>query len=214
MPALELIRQLKASITSDYDILMNLPQPEKSKIMALYNDLNELEYSVYRYNELLKANLTKEAQDEANVIVQLQENLINNFNNTLANQTVNTGKINTDTSIKIQDILDFLQKHIKKVGTEQAVKDFQRGLNILNKYNKKSLIKFKQPVEEDGILGSQTYSCLSNICKNYSPMIIKKYITRGALNNVIFNTKNDKRINTDKKVINICNELQKEQINE
>ncbi len=31
------IRQLKASITNDYDALMNLPQGQKNEIMALYN---------------------------------------------------------------------------------------------------------------------------------------------------------------------------------
>lgn len=201
------IQQLKTSITNDYDALMNLPQEQKSKIMDLYNNLSEVEYSTYRYNELLKANLTKEAQAEANVITQLQENLINNFNNNTVKQVVKTGKTNMDASTSIQEVLDFLQNHIQKVGTQQAVKDFQRGLNILNKYNKKSPIEAKRPIDEDGILGNQTYTCLSNVCKNYTPRIIQKYVRRGAVNNVVFDTKNDKRVDTDKKAINICNNL-------
>lgn len=212
--ALSSIQQLKTSIINDYDALMNLPQEQKNEIMALYNNLNQLEYSVYRYNELLKAGLTDEASAEANVINQLTNNSNTTSQNNFVQKSVSKPINKADTNNNIQEVLDFLQKHIRKVGTEQAVKDFQRGLNILNKYNKKSLIESKQPVEEDGILGNQTYSCLSNICRNYSPMIIKKYITRGAVNNAIFETKNDKRINTDKKVINICNELQKERINE
>lgn len=207
------IQQLNSSITKDYKTLMNLPQEQKSKLIVLYNDLNELEYSVYRYNELLKADLTKEAQAEANVITKLQENLINNFNNVPVKQVVKTGKTDTDTSATIQEVLDFLQKHIKKVGTEQAVKDFQRGLNILNRYNKKSPIEAKRPIEEDGILGNQTYSCLESICQKYTPRVVQKYLRRGAINNAVFDTKNDKRINTDKKVFNICENLSKEKIN-
>lgn len=213
VPALELIRQLKSSTTSDYDTLMNLPQEQKGKIMGLYNDLNELECSVYRYNELLKADLIKEAQAEANVITKLQENLINNFNNTTAMQVAKTVKTNTDASSNVQSVLDFLQKHIRKVGTEQAVKDFQRGLNILNKYNKKSPIEAKRPIDEDGVLGNQTYSCLENACKYYPPIVLRKYIKRGAVNNAVFDTKNDCRIDTDKKVLNICKNLSKEESN-
>ncbi len=212
-PALESIRQLKALITSDYDSLMDLPQEQKSKIMALYNDLNELEYSAYRYNELLKADLIKETQAEANVINKLQENLINNFNNTSVKQVAKPVKTNTDANTNIQSVLDFLQKHIRKVGTEQAVKDFQRGLNILNKYNKKSPIEAKRPIEEDGILGNQTYACLENICQKYTPQIVQKYVRRGAVNNAIFDTKNDGRIDTDKKVLNIYKNLAKEKTN-
>lgn len=213
MPALGLIRQLKSSITNDYDTLMNLPQEQKSNIMTLYNDLNELEYAVYRYNELLKADLTKEAQAEANVITKLQENLINNFNNTPVKQVAKAVKTKTDASSNIQEVLDFLQKHIRKVGTEQAVKDFQRGLNILNKYNKKSPIEAKRPIDEDGILGNQTYSCLENVCQKYTPQIVQKYVRRGAVNNAIFDTKNDGRIDTDKRVLNIYKNLSKEKTN-
>lgn len=206
------IQQLKSSIIGEYDTLMNLPQEQKGKIMALYNDLNELEYSVYRYNELLKVDLAKEAQVEANIIIQLSEKLITNFNSNIVNKPVILSKTNTTLNAgnNIQEVLDFLQKHIRKVGTEQAVKDLQRGLNILNGYNKKSLIEAKRPIEEDGILGNQTYSCLENVCKYYPPIVLRKYIKRGAVNNAVFDTKNDRRIDTDKKVLNICNNLSKE----
>jgi hypothetical protein len=205
------IRQLKSSITNDYDALMNLPQGPKNEIMELYNNLNQLECSVYRYNELLKSGLTDEASVEAQVINQLTNNLNTNSQNNLTQKTTRKTINNTDNNI--QEVLDFLQKHIKKVGTEQAVKDLQRGLNILNGYNKKSLIEAKRPIEEDGILGNQTYSCLENVCKYYSPIVLRKYIKRGAVNNAVFDTKNDRRIDTDKKVLNICNNLSKEETN-
>ncbi|MDD3437720.1 MAG: hypothetical protein PHC64_11265, partial [Candidatus Gastranaerophilales bacterium] len=155
----------------------------------------------------------KEAQAEANVITQLQGNLINNFNNNPVKKVAKIGKTNTDTSTNVQEVLNFLQKHIRKVGTEQAVKDFQRGLNILNKYNKKSPIEAKRPIDEDGILGNQTYACLENVCKYYPPIVLRKYIKRGAVNNAVFDTKNDGRIDTDKKVLNICKNLSREGAN-
>ena len=209
---LDSIQQLKSSITKDYDALMNLSQEQKNEIMALYNNLNQLECSVYRYNELLKAGLTDEATAEANVINQLTNNSSTNSQSNFVQKPVSKPINKADTN-NIQEVLDFLQKHIKKVGTEQAVKDLQRGLNILNGYNKKSLIEAKRPIEEDGILGNQTYSCLENVCKYYLPIVLRKYIKRGAVNNAVFDTKNDNRIDTDKKVLNICNNLSKEETN-
>lgn len=113
----------------------------------------------------------------------------------------------------IKEVFNFLQKYSRKVGSKQAVKDFQRGLNILNKYNKKSLIEARRPIEEDGIFGCQTYACLENICQKYTSQIIQKYIRRGAVNNAIFDTKNNARIDTDKTVLNIYKHLSKEKAN-
>lgn len=207
------IRQLKSSITNNYDALVNLPQEQTNEIMALYNNLNQLECSAYRYNELLKAGLIDEATAETNVINQLTSNSSTNSQNNFVQKPVSKPINKADTNNNIQKVLDFLQKHIRKVGTEQAVKDFQRGLNILNGYNKKSLIEAKRPIEEDGILGNQTYSCLENVCKYYPPIVLRKYIKRGAVNNAVFDTKNDNRIDTDKKVLNICKNLSKEEAN-
>lgn len=173
------IQQLKSSITNDYDTLMNLPQEQKNEIMALYNNLNQLECLVYRYNELLKSGLTDEATAEANVINQLTNNSNTNSQNYFVQKPVSKHINKADTNNNIQEVLDFLQKHIKKVGTEQAVKDFQRGLNILNKYNKKSPIEAKRPIDEDGVLGNQTYSCLENICQKYTPQIVQKEAKSG-----------------------------------
>ena len=38
-----------------------------------------------------------------------------------------------------QEVVEFFKKHVGKVGTEQAVKDLQKAINMLNKneYHKK-----------------------------------------------------------------------------
>ena len=43
--------------------------------------------------------------------------------------------------VKIRQVMDFMRKHIQRVGTEQAIKDFQYGLNILNMKRKNSSIE-------------------------------------------------------------------------
>jgi len=91
---------------------------------------------------------------------------------------------------KMQEIIDFIKPHITSVGLKQAAKDFRRGLYLLNKGRKKS-------------------PSFLNACKNYSPRIIKKYIKKGIQNNIIFGTKNDKRVNTKQLMDAICKNLER-----
>ena len=50
---------------------------------------------------------------------------------------------------------------------------------------------------------------LDYACKNHSLNILKKYILRGIMNNIIFDTKNKKEINTEKMVREIVGELRR-----
>ena len=61
-----------------------------------------------------------------------------------------------------------LLKHSACVGKNQAVKDLQRGLNILNKNRRNSPIEEKNILIEDGLYGRKTEATLQNICKNYN----------------------------------------------
>lgn len=108
---------------------------------------------------------------------------------------------------KNQEIVKFLKKHAENVGTIQAIKDFQKGMNLLNKGKKISPLKEKHPLKEDGHLGKKTFACLCSLNKNYPLNLIKKYIRRGAINNLIFKTKNDNRIDTEKEVNKIYSNL-------
>ena len=118
----------------------------------------------------------------------------------------NIKKINS----KIEQIILFLDNHAKIVGHEQAIKDLQIGLSLLNKNRRNSPINAKNILKDDGDYGQKTYACLCDVCKNYSLESIKKYIELGAKNNIIFNTKNDSKIDTKKlinKVIQNLNEF-------
>ncbi len=112
---------------------------------------------------------------------------------------------------KVQEIAEFFKKHVEKVGEKQAVRDLQKAMNMLNKGKKDSLIEEKQPLKEDGNLGEKTYACISYICKHYSARLINKFIRRAAINNIIFDTKNDKRTKTEKKVKIIFENLKTEE---
>ncbi len=112
-----------------------------------------------------------------------------------------------ENDFKIKLIMQFLNKHINRVGYKQAIKDLQYGLNIMNRKRKIfSDEKFKQ-IPEDGDFGVKTYSCLLNLCKYAKPEIIFRNIKKAAITNAVFDTKNDRRINTEKRIENINNDL-------
>ena len=93
------------------------------------------------------------------------------------------------------------------MGNEQTILDFQVGLNLLNNYKKESLIDSKIQLIEDSDFGEKTYSALFDVLQNYPLEVVKQYIKLGAANNAIWATKNNPKINTDKKVENITLKL-------
>lgn len=85
--------------------------------------------------------------------------------------------------------------------------DFQVGLNLLNGYKKDSFIDAKIQIEEDSDFGEKTFLALLDVLKNYPVDVVKKFIKLGAINNEIWNTKNNKNINTDIEVETITQKL-------
>lgn len=110
---------------------------------------------------------------------------------------------------RISEINNFINSHKYYVDETQAIKDLQKGLNILNKNRKNSPIECKNTLLEDGIYGDKTNATLYDACLNYPTRIIKKCIFKAIINNVIFGTKNENKINTEnllKKFIKLIKE--------
>ena len=105
---------------------------------------------------------------------------------------------NQTSSEKIEEILDFIRFIAQKLDEKQAIIALQTGLSLLNKNRKDCIIEAKNALKEDGIYGEKTKASLCEACKNYNSRVIKKYILKGVLNNIIFNTKNEVKINTHK----------------
>ena len=99
-----------------------------------------------------------------------------------------------------KDIADFIKDHVLSVGKEQAVKDFQCGLNFLHKDLVESL-------KEDGNFGEKTFKAFYDIFKHYDISIIKNAIRKGAISNTLIDTSSDKNIDTKALVNQIHNNL-------
>lgn len=104
---------------------------------------------------------------------------------------------------KFCEIADFIRGHIISVGKEQAVKDFQAGINFLH-------IDLKEFIKEDGDFGENTFRAFFDICNFYELEVIKESIRKGALSNAVIETTSDSAANTDFLVHNIQNNLKRE----
>ena len=129
---------------------------------------------------LIKGELTN-----AKILYATKEELIERLNNQSTNE-------------KIEEILDFIRFIAQKLDEKRAIIALQTGLSLLNKNRKDCAIKAKNALKEDGIFGNKTKVSLYEACKNYNSRVIKKYILKGVLNNIIFNTKNETNIDTQK----------------
>ena len=109
--------------------------------------------------------------------------------------------------LRFKKVVKFVDEHIKNVGYEQAVKDLQVGLTILNGCQRNSPCECKNALKYDGIFGDKTKATLNDACKNYSVNIIEKYIIKGIENNIIFDTKNRKNTDTERLMEETCLKL-------
>jgi len=193
------MEQWAKSITDDYENILKFSKLLKNRIMHNHGLLKEMSSCTCRYNHLHKARLMDGAKQELNRLFDLMDDF--------KGASLKREKVNVDSDYALQELKKFTNNHVQKVGMEQAVKDFQFGMNLLNKNKKESVIASKRQLKEDGDFGEKTLACFCDACKNYSPRVIKKYIRLGAIANVVFNTKNNSRINTDKLVCTICENL-------
>lgn len=108
---------------------------------------------------------------------------------------------------KVSELSDFISQYVKEAGKEQAILDFQAGLNLLNGYKKSSSVEAKIKLEEDSDFGEKTFAALFNVFKNYPVDVVKKFVKLGAINNRIWNTKNNKSIDTDSEVEKVTDKL-------
>jgi hypothetical protein len=192
------VEQWAKSIADDYENIAKLPKIIKNRIMRTYGALSEMNDCIDRYNHLHKAGFINDAEKEAQRLFSLVDEI---------KAPTKRAKACVDVDFAIQELKKFTQSHVEKVGMMQAVKDFQVGMNLLNKGRKNSATSSKRQLVEDGDFGEKTLACFCDVCKNYSPRVIKKYIKRGAVKNAIFGTKDNPQIDTDMLVRTICENL-------
>ena len=109
--------------------------------------------------------------------------------------------------IIFDELAEFLREHILAVGKEQAIKDFQCGLNLLTGYKKETVLEEQVRLEEDADFGEKTFEMFMSVLDYYPLEVIKEYIKTGASNNAVWETKDDTKIDTNEFVEEISNNL-------
>ena len=99
-----------------------------------------------------------------------------------------------------KEIAYFIKNHVLSVGREQAVKDFQTGLNFLHK-------DLLEPLKEDGEFGEKTFKKFVKIHKINKETKMKEAIRKGALSNTLIDTSSNREVNTKALVKQIQNNL-------
>ena len=145
-------------------------------------------------------SLIKSELSNAKILYATKEELIEILKNERKQKFLSEfERLNNQTNNeKIEEILDFIELITQKLDEKQAIVALQTGLSLLNKNRKDCIIEAKNILKEDGIYGNKTKASLYEACKNYNSRVIKKYILKGVLNNIIFNTKNEVNIDTQK----------------
>lgn len=131
------------------------------------------------------------------VLRRLKPSIFNDKDNTISDENYQ----------KVSELSDFISQYVKEAGKKQAILDFQVGLNLLNGYKKSSPVEAKIKLEEDSDFGEKTFAALFNVFKNYPVDVVKKFVKLGAINNRIWNTKNNKSIDTDSEVEKVTDKL-------
>ena len=145
-------------------------------------------------------SLIKSEISNAKILYATKEDLIKILKNERKEKFLSEfERLNNQTSNeKIEEILDFIRFVAQKLDEKEAIIALQTGLSLLNKNRKDCIIEAKNALKEDGIYGEKTKTSLYEACKNYNSRVIKKYILKAVLNNIIFNTKNEINIDTQK----------------
>lgn len=161
----------------------------------------------YGFEEKPKLKINKKNNSEDDFIREVKQNAewIRSYFSKIESQSKN----DYNSKNKIQALKEFMLEHEKRVGKEQAVKDLQRGLNILNGYKKDNPIIEERAIKEDGDWGIITNGCLKHICRNHEFSNVKKFVRTGAINNAYVKSCFDKRINVEKELDKIMFDLGK-----
>lgn len=197
---IEQLDLLYKNIVINNDEILKLPKFSKMACLKLLNDIKTLKNFIYRFSILKKYNFENEANNE---LIEIAQYILTLKKYYLLNYKFK----DIDVYSNVIDLMQYFNTHILNVGFNFAIRDLQLGLNLLNKKRHNSSLVVKNILKEDGVLGSKTCSALFNVCKNYPLNVVKRYIKRGILNNIIFDTKNNKNINSYKIVCDVLNIL-------
>lgn len=196
------IKSLKKYIKDEYFYDKELPKISHQFIDKINQDLEDVE--ILNNNLLLSKsyNLLEEIKTDNQKILQKASELILEYQVNNKIDKIQFSSSNCPSMLKI---------YCETFGETNAIKALQCGLDIFCK-ERKHIFK-PSKISIDGVINDKLINLIGNVSSKYSTDVIEKYLVKGLLSNIIFETKNTKNINT-KELINKIYEIKYRRIYE
>ena len=178
------LNSLKAYIENEYNYDAELPKISHRLLSEIMDDIEDIDLLLGNVFVSESFDMPEDVKNEEEQLVDFAKSLIDKYDLTKK-------KFNSDVKSDIYPMLDFYSNNYGKERTVEALKS---GLDIFLK-QKKDIFPQNVKLTDENLL-----EILEFIQNNYPIQTIEKYLNKGLISNLVFETKNSKNINTSKLV--------------
>lgn len=178
------LNSLKAYIENEYNYDAKLPKISHRLLSEIMDDIEDINLLLGNVFVSESFDMPEDVKNEEEQLVDFAKSLIDKYDLTKK-------KFNSDVKSDIYPMLDFYSNNY---GRERTVEALKSGLDIFLKQKKDISPQYVKLTDENWL------EILEFIQNNYPIQTIEKYLNKGLISNLVFETKNSKNINTSKLV--------------
>ena len=187
------LNSLKAYIENEYNYDAELPKISHRLLSEIIDDIEDIDLLLGNVFVSESFDMPEDVKNEEKQLVDFARSLINKYDLTKK-------EFNSDVKSDIYPMIDFSSNNYGKGRVVEALKS---GIDIFWKQKKDIFPQNIKLTDENWL------AILELIQNNYPIQTIEKYLSKGLISNLVFETKNSKNINTSKLVDTIL-KLKKE----
>ena len=178
------LNSLKAYIENEYNYDTELPKISHRLLSEIMDDIENIDLLLGNVFVSESFDMPEDVKNEVEQLVDFAKSLIDKYDLTKK-------EFNSDVKSDIYPMLNFYSNNYGKERTVEALKS---GLDIFLKQKKDIFPQNVKLTDENWL------EILEFIQNNYPIQTIEKYLNKGLISNLVFETKNSKNINTSKLV--------------
>ena len=178
------LNSLKAYIENEYNYDAELPKISHRLLSEIMGDIEDIDLLLGNVFVSESFDMPEDVKNEEEQLVDFAKSLIDKYDLTKK-------KFNSDVK---SDIYPMLNLYSNNYGKERTVEALKSGLDIFLKQKKDISPQNVKLTDENWL------EILEFIQNNYPIQTIEKYLNKGLISNLVFETKNSKNINTSKLV--------------
>ena len=178
------LNSLKAYIENEYNYDAELPKISHRLLSEIMDDIEDIDLLLGNVFVSESFDMPEDVKNEEEQLVDFAKSLIDKYDLTKK-------EFNSDVK---HDIYPMLNLYSNNYGKERTVEALKSGLDIFLKQKKDIFPQNVKLTDENWL------EILEFIQNNYPIQTIEKYLNKGLISNLVFETKNSKNINTSKLV--------------